>query len=168
MNKIYLITGPAGVGKSTISKLIANNLDKSVLIEGDDIYSLVVGGYVSPWKDGNHLKLFWENSKSLIQNSLSQGYDVVFNYILDKSQVFDIKRSFPKCEIKFVCLMTDEKTIVERDKLRPKDCQMGERSIILLNELKSKNFNQKNILETSNLTIDETYKEIIQNERFII
>ena len=42
MNKIYLITGPAGVGKSTISKKIAEHLDKSVLIEGDDIYHLVI------------------------------------------------------------------------------------------------------------------------------
>ena len=55
MNKIYLITGPAGVGKSTISKLLAEKLERSVLIEGDDVYHFVVGGYVAPWKNGNHL-----------------------------------------------------------------------------------------------------------------
>lgn len=35
MNKLYLITGPAGVGKSTISKALAERLNKSVLIEGE-------------------------------------------------------------------------------------------------------------------------------------
>ncbi len=38
MNTLYFITGPAGVGKSTVSKKLANKLIKSVLIEGDDIY----------------------------------------------------------------------------------------------------------------------------------
>lgn len=46
MNKLYLITGPAGVGKSTISKLLAKKLDKSILIEGDDIYHMVISGYI--------------------------------------------------------------------------------------------------------------------------
>ena len=36
--KLYIITGPAGVGKSTISKGIASSSSKSVLIEGDEIY----------------------------------------------------------------------------------------------------------------------------------
>lgn len=31
---LYIITGPAGVGKSTISKKIAESKKKSVLIEG--------------------------------------------------------------------------------------------------------------------------------------
>ena len=57
MNKLYLLTGPAGVGKSTVSELIANSLEKSVLIEGDDVYHLVKGGYISPWLEGNHLNL---------------------------------------------------------------------------------------------------------------
>jgi len=33
---LYIITGPAGVGKSTISRKIAEDLEKSVLLEGDD------------------------------------------------------------------------------------------------------------------------------------
>ena len=38
MADLYIITGPAGVGKSTISRKIAECKSKSVLIEGDDIY----------------------------------------------------------------------------------------------------------------------------------
>ena len=53
---LYLITGPAGVGKSSVSKVLCEKLEKSVLIEGDDIYNLVQSSYISPWKEGNHLE----------------------------------------------------------------------------------------------------------------
>ena len=42
MNKLYIITGPAGVGKSTISYEIGKKLAKSVVIEGDTIYNFIV------------------------------------------------------------------------------------------------------------------------------
>lgn len=60
MSELYIITGPAGVGKSTISKKIAERKNKSVLLEGDDIYHQVIGGYIPAWKEGNHLKIFWK------------------------------------------------------------------------------------------------------------
>ena len=112
--------------------------------------------------------MFWQNCTSIITNSINNGYDVVFNYILSKEQVLDIKQMFLNCEIKFICLLVDEKTIVERDKLRPIDCQMGKRSLILLKEMKEKNFDKNNILDTTNLSVDETYLEIINNKRFIL
>jgi len=168
MNKIFVITGPAGVGKSTISLKIAESLDKSVLVEGDDIYHLVQGGYIAPWLPNNHLPLFWDNCLDIISNCLNNGYDVVFNYILNKNDIKKIKDKFPKAEIKFVVLLVDEKTITERDKLRPLDCQMGERALILLKSMHNSNFDKSNILDTSHSTIEETFKEIISNDKFLI
>lgn len=168
MKTLYLITGPAGVGKSTISQKIAEGLPKSCLIEGDTIYHFVVGGYVSPWLKGNQLEIFWKNSFSLIKNCLKDGFDVVFNYILDKKNVEMLRKEFADkdVKIKFVVLLVDEKTIIERDRLRPVDCQMGERSIILLKSMLAKNFDNNYILDTTNLSVEETYKEIINNDRF--
>ena len=55
MPTLYVITGPAGVGKSTISRKVAEASSKSALIEGDDLYAQIIGGYVDPWLEGNHL-----------------------------------------------------------------------------------------------------------------
>lgn len=38
MSTLYIITGPCGVGKTTISKKLFQKLSNSLLIEGDDIY----------------------------------------------------------------------------------------------------------------------------------
>ncbi|MBP3256058.1 MAG: AAA family ATPase [Clostridia bacterium] len=168
MSNLYIITGPAGVGKSTISKKIAELKEKSVLIEGDEIYHQVVGGYIQAWKEGNHLETFWKVCINTIKIYLEDGYDVIFNYIISPKDIEKIKEELKKYSIKFVVLLVDEKTLLARDKERPRDCQMKERCIILLNNFKNKNYNENNIIDTSNLTINEVI-EIIENEdRFII
>ena len=45
---------------------------------------------------------------------------------------------------------------------------MNERCIELLNSFKNKDFNKENILDTSDLSIDETVSVIENEKRFII
>ena len=163
---LYLITGPAGVGKSTISKELAKSSNKSVLIEGDDIYHQIIGGYVPAWKDGNHLQTFWKVCMEIIKIYLDDGYDVIFNYIVTPKNIEMIKDEFKNYIIKFVVLLTNEATLLSRDKERPEDCQMKERCITLLNSFKSRNYNSQNILDTTNLSISETVKFIKEEEKF--
>lgn len=168
MNTLYLITGPAGVGKSTISKEITLRKDKSVLIEGDDIYHQVIGSYVSPWKESNHLNTFWKVCMETIKIYLNDGYDVVFNYIIGEEDLEKIKKAFNNYKIKFVCLLTSEENLIKRDKERPEDCQMGERCLILLNSFKNKNFDSNNFLNIQNLSILETVELIEKEEKYFL
>ena len=168
MSTLYVITGPAGVGKSTISKRLAKVLDKSALIEGDDIYHLIKSGYVSPWLDGNHLPLFWKNCLDMIDNTLSAGYDVVFNYIVQKGNLQDIKKRFKNHTIKFVVLLVDKETLLDRDSKRPKSCQMGERCLVLLQSFIKKGFEDKYILNTAALDVKQSVKTILEEDRFLV
>ena len=168
MQTLYIITGPAGVGKSTVSKKIAEPKKKSVLVEGDDIYHQVVGGYIPAWKEGNHLQTFWKVCINTIKIYLEDGFDVVFNYIVTPENLEFIKSNFKEYTIKFIVLMVDENTLLLRDKMRPEDCQMKDRCITLLNSFKNKNYDIKNILNTTNLSIDETVHTIENNNNFII
>ena len=168
MANLYIITGPAGVGKSTISRKIAESKNKSVLIEGDDIYSQVIGSYVSAWKEGNHLDVFWDICINSIKTYLSYGYDVVFNYIVTPNILERIKEDFKEYTTKFVVLLSDEETLLKRDKQRPVDCQMNERCLILLDSFKNKDYNQDNILDTTNLSIEDTVNIINADNGFIM
>ena len=71
-------------------------------------------------------------------------------------------------DTKFVVLLVDEKTLLLRDKERPKDCQMNERCIVLLNSFKNNNYNKQNILDTSNIEVNETVNIIENDNRFIL
>lgn len=168
MPNLYIITGPSGVGKSTISKKLAESSNKSVLIEGDFIYSQVISSYVSAWKEGNHLDVFWDMCLNSIETYLSYGYDVVFNYIVTPTIVDKIKNRFKNNKIKFVVLLCDEEILLSRDKQRPEDCQMKERCLILLDSFKSKNYNSNNILNTTTLSVEEAVNLINNSDKFII
>ncbi len=168
MSNLYIITGPAGVGKSTISKKIAESKKKSVLIEGDDIYHQVIGGYVQAWKEGNHLDVFWKVCTNTIRIYLENGYDVIFNYIVTSTPLKQMYEELKDYYIKFIVLLVDEKTLLLRDKERPEDCQMKERCITLLNNFKNNGYNEQNILDTSNFTVDETVAIIENDNRFIL
>ena len=163
---LFIITGPAGVGKSTISKKLASVRKKSALIEGDDIYNQVVGSYVYPWLDGNHLDIFWKICFNNISTYLNNGYDVVFNYIIEPEDLDMLKNMFKDYNFKFVVLLVDEETLLKRDKLRPIDSQMNERCIELLNGFKEYNYDEKYIIDTSKSDIDSIVNIIENNDRF--
>lgn len=161
MNKLYVITGPAGVGKSTVSYELGKRLDKSVVIEGDTIYNFFVGGRIKPWYPNAPLDLFWKNSIMLIKSYLENGYDVVFNYIIKNKELENLKETFKDYDFIFSCLLVDEPTIIKRDLLRPEDCQMHERSLILLKEFINCNYDSKYVIDSSNLTVEETVEKIL-------
>ena len=70
--------------------------------------------------------------------------------------------------MKFIVLLVNESTLLLRDKERPEACQMKERCITLLNSFKNNNYNEKNILDTTNLSIDETIRMIENQNNFIV
>ena len=162
MKKLYLITGPSGVGKSATSKELAFRLEKSALIEGDDIYHQVIGSYHSPWDKLNHLDIFWKVSINIIKTYLENGYDVVFNYIIDNDDYINLKKEFKNIDIKFTVLMVQEETIIKRDLSRPSDCRMHNRCIELLKEFNKHSFDKSHIIYTDNLTIKETVEIILK------
>ena len=79
-----------------------------------------------------------------------------------------IKNKLKNYTIKFIVLVVDEKTLLLRDKERPEDCQMKERYIVLLNSFKNKKYDIKNILNTTNLSIEETINIIEYTNQFIL
>lgn len=163
---LYIITGPAGVGKSTISKRLATLKEKSVLIEGDDIYGQVIGSYTSAWKEGNHLKVFWKVCIDMINTYLEEGYDVVFNYIVTPENLKILKEKFSS--FKFVILITDEDELLKRDLLRPEDCRMRERCVVLLNNFKNNNYEQDYTLDITNLSVDGVIEHLENDDKFKI
>ena len=104
----------------------------------------------------------------MFENYLSDGYNVIFNYVVTLGNLEDIREKFKDYDIKFIVLMVDESTLLMRDSERPEDCQMKERCIELLNNFKSKNYDHNFLLDTTDLSIDDTVNIIKLNDNFYL
>jgi len=51
---ILILTGPPGVGKTTIAGILAGRAERAVHLEADAFFSFIRSGYVEPWKRASH------------------------------------------------------------------------------------------------------------------
>ena len=170
-NCIYIISGPPGVGKSTVSKELAATFDKSAVIEGDMIYLMVKSGLVAPWEDdGYYMDLFWDNIISLTKNFMDRGITGVIEYGIFEEQLKKIADFLKARQInlKYCVLLAEEQTLRARDLSRKEIERTGDLSITSRNEFLSKNINQNHLLYTDHLGIKETVNIIKSSNRFFV
>jgi 2-phosphoglycerate kinase len=168
---IYIISGTCGVGKSSVSYKLAEKYNLSAHINADNLYNMVVGGKVAPWKDnGTYKKLLWTNINSVVENFIVNDFVTVIDYVVFPEDLYFIKKLKDKYDlnIKYIVLMADENTLRFRDDSRTVENKMGDRVVELLKEFIEKNINEKFIINTSLKNIEEIVLEIINDDRFII
>ncbi|WP_413377703.1 AAA family ATPase [Paenibacillus taichungensis] len=170
---VYIISGPAGVGKSTTSRKLVAHLNRSSYISGDDISHLPVNGRGKPWICQETHKLTWINILSLVKNLIQFNYDVVIDYVTFPSEANWLASELESMNVRiiYVVFMVDDETIIRRDQLRDPSIQMGERSLILLNEFREVLKDDRHILNTQEYSVDqvdEVIEEILNNDRFLI
>lgn len=86
---LIIISGPPGAGKSTLAEKIAKSRYKSINIEGDTIYNMVVGGKKEPWNDTEDylLKLMCLSMAKIAHIYINDGFDVIVNYVFEVKEL---------------------------------------------------------------------------------
>ena len=171
-NCVYIISGPPGVGKSTVSKELAYSFKKSAVIEGDMIYLMIKGGLVAPWEDdGYYMDLFWDNIISLINNFIDRGITVVIEYVIFEEQLKKIATFLKERQIslKYCVLLAEEETLKDRDGSRKEIKRVGNLSIQARSEFLAKNKEKKkHFLYTDDLKVPKIANIIKTSNRFLI
>jgi len=171
MPTVYILSGPAGVGKSTTSRALVRTLKDSAYISGDYVSHMHVNGRQKPWESKLELSLIWNNILSLTQNFVSNGIDVVVDYVTFPEEAYWLRDRLKELSVNVVytVLWVDPETLLNRDQLRKPEHQMGERCLILIDEFKRSGLNSKHLLDTSRKSvdaIDQVIEDIINNTQY--
>lgn len=131
---IIAITGPAGSGKTTVSKALTKKLPKSVNIEVDHVKHFIKNGFrIEHWPSGKEKWVFeqWplvgDSVGLLAKNFQEKSHDVIINGYMDET-AWKAVLVHVQLDYKFL-LLPHFDTILERDAQRSGYDVMGKEAI---------------------------------------
>lgn len=116
MKRLYLIGGPMGVGKSTVSSLLQKRLGRSVCLDGDWCWNM------EPFVVCDETKaMVMDNICHLLGNFLrcSQLDNVIFCWVMDQEEILQelLRRLGPQledCQVKALSLLCSPEDLCAR------------------------------------------------------
>jgi guanylate kinase len=165
---ICLITGPAGSGKSSVSKALANKFERSAVIEVDTLRHMIKGSYARPWPHNEEVdlqvSLSTKNACDMATNLLEKGFNVFIDDVVGRKLLAQYSNSFKDKNFKAFLLMPSLESLLRRFDDRGDDKDLRERTIEL-----HKNFSEKqdklncHVINSSDHTLEETVDEIYKS-----
>lgn len=130
--KLIIITGAPGSGKSATSKLLKEKLNYAY-IKGDDYLNFV--NQENECYDDNILDVVIANILHDCEMVINNINNVVLDFVfLREQEIVILEKLMKKYRLYFVILKVTEETALQRDLLRPREEQMGERCALLAKE----------------------------------
>ena len=177
--KIVIISGACGTGKSTISKLLAENSPcrRSVRIHTDDFYEYIKKGYIDPWNDeaGDQNEIVVNAVTASAKEFLLGGYEVYVDGVIGPWFLEQwLKLANEGFDVRYVVLRPDEESTVFRAENReqrtefPLDETAVRKMWRMFSELGKY---EANVVDNSNQTVSEsaeTIQKLLEDGRFRI
>lgn len=166
VHTIYIISGPLGAGKTSVSKAVTALLETAVRIEGDVFW--LATEHLEQFSWAQRLECSWENIVAVTKNYLQRDVDVVIDFVVeDELKWFVEQFSGTTIQIKYIAMIADEKTLTERLEKRGDLKYLG-RSLKLLKQISDKEENQQYLYDTTDKTINNIARSIIDDDTWIV
>ena len=162
--KVIILTGPCGVGKTTLAKIIANRLNIE-LIDGDKIRKSTFPNVDYITKHPEKLSVVKEKIFELSKKYFSNNTSTIIDYVILGEDYLNRFRNEFQENLILQVLLPDKEIIYERDKKR--SCWTSGEQII--DDLYQKYLGlvdvigQENYLDNENQTAAETATKILAN-----
>jgi chloramphenicol 3-O-phosphotransferase len=124
--RVVILNGPAGVGKTTTARLLASMVPNGACVHGDALKDFVVSRQDGAVRQG----LGFLNGASIVTNFVEGGYDlVVFDFVFEKPHGVDVFRSgyLGTAPVHLFTLWADLDRVIDRERSRPGRERLGQR-----------------------------------------
>jgi broad-specificity NMP kinase len=147
--KVYIISGTLGAGKTTVSKLLAAQLQDVALIRADlFLDDMLINSQNPSWE--RRLSFVWTNVIFTAKNAFDLGLSVVIDGVVEDEFPL-LFESFNDYEIYYCILVANEPVLKDRLKKRG-DQAMINRSLAVLRLYQADAQKQPYLLDTSHVS----------------
>jgi len=163
---VYLISGPVGVGKSTLTRILSARIERAARIEGDVLMAMFDDKYDRTWEE--RLAMTWDNIAAVTRTFVRGGHPVVIDYVVEEElEWFRGEMAELGAELRYVVLTAEEDAVMDRIRSRG-DIHMTDRSLFLLRKLRASEANAPYLLETTGRRPEDLAEEILHDPGFIL
>jgi len=118
-SRIVIISGSPGSGKSSVSKILAENsvYDQAVHMHTDDFYNYIRKGYISPWLEeaSNQNTVIIEAFAASVKELATGGYEVFVDGVIGPWFLDPwLKLVHDGLDVRYIILRPDEQTAILR------------------------------------------------------
>ncbi len=167
---VVIVTGPAGVGKSSVAGALCRRFEQAARVEIDILSHMVLSGRVSPVPaDGAdpaarrvQIALSLRNAAAVARNFAEAGFFTVIDGVIETPGEMDaLLAALAGLDVRLVTLLPDPATVAARDQGRPPDERMGARAIELHRVFETNGERRGVRLDSTALSVEQTTDAVL-------
>lgn len=107
MTALLLITGPPGAGKSTVARALADQHERSILVEGDAFFGFLAAGAIPPWLPDSRIQneVVTGAAAAATARFVAAGYPTIFEGVVGPWMLPRFLAATGLCELDYVILL---------------------------------------------------------------